>query len=230
MKPAMGELIAPPLVKREDGAPGGHPEAENVPPPGTQTLTNGDDTAAAGRLGMSPLKLSAANEGRPAASPNKPPASEGRLTASPNKVPANEGRPVASPHKVPAFEGRPSAFPHKGSAPSPYKASPCKRRPATSLRKDLASSPVPDGAVRRPVLILHRLDGRKLQRKSDLLEMGLSETCALRIRKELARARRNCRRRYMRRMTSFMNKQRRAAENQAAAEKGVEDGAATGES
>lgn len=220
----------PPLVKREDGAPGGHPEAENVPPPGTQTLTNGDDTAAAGRLGMSPLKLSAANEGHPAASPNKGPAIEGRLTASPNKVPANEGRPAASPHKVPAFEGRPSAFPHKGSAASPYKASPCKRRPATLPRKDLASSPVADGAVRRPVLILHRLNGRNLQRKSDLLEMGLSEACALRIRKELARARRNCRRRYMRRMASFMNKQRRAAENQAAAEKGVEDGATTGES
>lgn len=226
----MGELIPPPLVKREDGAPGGHPEAENVPPPGTQTLTNGDDTAAAGRLGMSPLKLSAANEGRPAASPNKVPASEGRLTASPNKVPTSDGRPTASPHKVPAFEGCPSAFPHKGPTSSPYKASPCKRRSVTSPRKDLASSPVAGGAVRRPMLILHRLNGRNLQRKSDLLEMGLSETCALRIRKELARARRNYRRRYMRRMASFMNKQQRAAGGQAAAEKGVGDGAATGES
>lgn len=222
----MGELIAPSLVKGEDGAPGSHPEAENVPPPGTLTLTNGDDTATAGRLGMSPLKLSAANEGRPAASPHKAPASEGRLTASPHKAPANEGRPATSPQKASSYEGRPSGFPHKSPAASPYRTS-CRRRPSTSPRKDCASTPVADGTPRRPVLVLHRLKGRNLRRTSDLLEMGLSVTCAQRIRKELARAERNRRRRHMRRLKSFLKKQRVAA---AAAKDVVDGAAATGES
>ena len=128
--------MSPPCVKGEDSAPGGHPEAENVPPPGTPALSNVDEAVATNRLGMSPLKTSVANEGRQAA-----------------------------PH-------------HKGASPS---------TPATC-------------SLRKPVLILRRLDPNEMLRTSDILQMGLNMDCAKRIRKELVRSRKNCRRRYLRKM------------------------------
>lgn len=175
--------MSPPCVKGEDSAPGGHPEAENVPPPGTPAaLTNGDDAAASSRLGMSPLKTSLANEGR-----------------------------LDAPH-------------HKGA----------------SLSSPAACS------LRSPVLILRRLDPKKMRRTSDILQMGLNKACAKRIRLELARCKRNCRRRYLRKM-GRMNmkkvagkaavqsprsprlKRRRSAGKEAAAGKPVVDGGAAGE-
>lgn len=174
--------MSPPCVKGEDSAPGGHPEAENVPPPGTPSLTNGDDAAASSRLGMSPLKTSVANEGR-----------------------------LVTPH---------------------HKAAPLPSPAACFLRK--------------PVLILRRLDPKKMRRTSDILQMGLNEACAKRIRRELARSKRNCRRRYLRKMgrlglkkmvlkrtahfpRSPRLKDRRLAREEAAAGKPVLDGAAVGE-
>ncbi|MPC99442.1 hypothetical protein E2C01_094855 [Portunus trituberculatus] len=157
MKPDMGEIqrMSPTCVKGEDSAPGGHPEAENVPPPGTPALSNGEEVAAvAARLGMSPLKVSVANEGRRAS---------------------------------PLYKG--------ASQPS----SATRTLPPTSAARALPPGPAAC-SLRKPMLILRRLDPKQMWRKSDIEEMGLNDACAKRIRRELARCKRNCRRRYLRKV------------------------------
>lgn len=240
----MGQIMTPPRVK-EDSDPGSHPEAENVPPPGTMTVTNGDDASATSRLGMSPLKLCTSNEGRLAASPHKTPVYEGRPPSSPYKAPVNEGLTPTPPYKTPVHEGRPTSSPLKvPGSEGPLTASPLKvaagegRSATTLIHKGSSLVPINDCSRRRLMVLLHRLDSKKLRRRTDIERMGISEVCALRIRKEMARGKRNCRRRYLRMMSRkrrttsprFGMKRRRLAEDEADAGKDVMDYNAAGES
>lgn len=74
---------------------------------------------------------------------------------------------------------------------------------------------------------MRRLEARHLRVIEDILEMGISRTCSLRIRKELARGKRNCRRRFLRKMKSRM---RGARERASGAKKAMVNGTSTGES